>query len=66
MTPSQAAVKICAMLLEFIAYMVMLMAWIAGIALSIGFWERIVAAIVFPYAWVVTAEAILRAMGLMP
>lgn len=66
MTPSQAAVKICAMILESIAYMLMLMAWIAGIALASGFWERIAAALVFPYAWVLTAEAILRAVGLMP
>ena len=66
MTPSQAAVKICEMILEFIAYMLMLMAWIAGIALASGFWERIVAVVIFPYAWVLTAEAILHAVGLMP
>jgi hypothetical protein len=66
MTPSEAAVKICALILEFIAYMLVLMAWIAGIAIASGFWERVAAAIVFPYAWVLTAELILRANGLLP
>jgi hypothetical protein len=68
MTPSEAAVKICQMILEFIAYMLVLMSWIAGIAIAstIGFWEPIAAGILPPYAWVLTAELILRATGLLP
>lgn len=53
-------------ILFFIPWIVMLVIapWIMGVVIAVG-WMKLVAAFIFPYAWYLTAEHLMRIFGLL-
>ncbi len=40
-------------------------AWVVGVVLAKGFWSTFFAVLIFPWAWYLTAEALLRHFGVI-
>jgi hypothetical protein len=52
-------------LIENLACLGLMVAWVLGVALAPGFWNVIGATFFPPYAWVLVAQASLRHYGLL-
>lgn len=42
--------------MKYVAYIIVVTSWIAGISLAQGFWQTAAAYVFPPYAWVLVAE----------
>jgi hypothetical protein len=57
--------KVCVLILKWLSYLLMIVAWVFGIALAPGLWFGLLAFALPPYAWVSLARAVLQYIGLL-